>query len=245
MSWLPPDLTAAVTVGLIATSYCTSFITAAFGIGGGVVLIGILAALLPPAAVIPVHGVVQLGSNVGRATVLGRHVAWRLLPPFLVGALAGAAIGGGVAVSLPPGAVQAGVGIFIVWSVFFRPPGAMRRFAWLTGAISSFLTMFFGATGPFVMAYLKSLDLDRLGLVGTQATFMTFQHLLKTLVFGFLGFAFAPWLPFIVAMIAAGFLGTLTGRGVLTRIEERRFRTVLNAILLVLAARLIWAGLAG
>lgn len=245
MSWLPPDLSAAVTLALVATSFCTSFITAAFGIGGGVVLIGILAALIPPAALIPVHGVIQLGSNIGRAAVLRRHAAWALLPPFLLGSLVGAVLGGSVVVSLPPAAVQTGVGLFIAWSVFFRPPAFMRRFAWATGAISSFLTMFFGATGPFVMSYLKTLDLERHGLVGTHATFMTFQHLLKSLVFGALGFAFAPWLPFIAAMIAAGFLGTLTGRAVLTRIDERRFTLILNAILLVLAARLVWAGLTG
>ena len=245
MTWLPPDLSTAVTLALVATSYGTSFLTAAFGIGGGVVLLAVLAALLPPVALIPVHGVIQLGSNVGRALVLRRHVARALLPPFLLGALAGAVVGGGVAVSLPPAAVQVGVGLFIVWSVFFRPPGMMRRFAWATGAVSSFLTMFFGATGPFVMAYLKSLELERHRLVATHATFMTAQHLLKTLVFGVLGFAFAPWLPFIAAMIAAGFLGTLTGRVVLTRIDEERFKAILNAILLLLAARLIWDGLAG
>lgn len=245
MSWLPPDLPAAATLGLIAASCFTSFLTAAFGIGGGLVLLAVLAAVLPPAALIPVHGVVQLGSNVGRAAVLRKHVAWQFLPPFLAGSAGGAILGGSLVVSLPPGVVQAGVGLFIVWSVFFRPPRAIRRFAWLTGALSSFLTMFFGATGPFVMAYLRTLDLERHALVGTHATFMTLQHLLKTLVFGLLGFAFAPWLPLIVAMIASGFLGTLVGRAVLTRTDETRFSLVLNTILLILAARLIWAGLSG
>jgi hypothetical protein len=39
----------------------------AFGIGGGAALLAVMASLVPPAALIPVHGVVQVGSNLGRA----------------------------------------------------------------------------------------------------------------------------------------------------------------------------------
>ncbi len=242
MSWLPPDLSLAVTLALFAASFATSFITAAFGIGGGAALLAILATLLPPAALIPVHGVVQIGSNLGRAVIMVRHVLWSVFPQFVLGAFVGALIGGRFAVALPPAAVQIGVGLFILWSVFFTPPRVMRRFAWLTGGISSFLTMFFGATGPFVISYVKTLGLERHGVVGTHATFMTLQHVLKTIVFGILGFAFGPWIVFIAGMIAAGFVGTLTGRAVLTRIDERRFKLALNAILVILAIRLIWSG---
>ena len=74
---------------------------------------------------------------------------------------------------------------------------------------------------------------------------MTLQHLLKSLAFGFLGFAFAPWLPFIVAMVASGFLGTVIGRQVLAKMGHRYFQTVLSGLLLVLAARLAWSGVEG
>ena len=49
----------------------------------------------------------------------------------------------------------------------------------------------------------------------------------------------------IAAMIASGFLGTVVGRQVLVRIDEKRFKLALNAILIVLALRLIWAGADG
>ncbi len=69
----------------------------------------------------------------------------------------------------------------------------MRRSTAIAGGLSSFLTMFFGGTGPCVGAYLRSLKLDRLTLVAPHATLMTFQHLLKTVAFGLLGFAFSTW----------------------------------------------------
>jgi len=82
----------------------------------------------------------------------------------------------------------------------------------------------------------------RMTHVATHALLMTVQHLLKTVAFGFLGFAFSVWLPLIAAMIAAGFLGTVVGKKVLVRIDEKRFKLALNAILIVLALRLIWGG---
>jgi uncharacterized membrane protein YfcA len=242
VSLLPAEIGVAAAVGLAAASYGTSLLTAAFGLGGGLALLAVLATVLPPAAVIPVHGVVQLGSNVGRAAVLWRHVARGVVPPFLAGAAVGAALGGAVSVELPPGAVEVAVALFILWSVAFRPPRALRRHGWATGLVSSVLTMFFGATGPFVMAWLRSAELERRALVATHATLMTAQHALKTAIFAALGFAYAPWLPLIALLIVAGFLGTLTGRAVLLRIDEARFAGVLNALLVLLALRLIWTG---
>ncbi len=233
-----------VTLVLLAVSLASSFITAAFGIGGGAIMLAVLATLLPAAAIIPVHGLVQLGSNAGRAGILLRHLHPGVMVPFLIGAVIGVAMGSALFVQLEPAHIQIGVGLFILWSIVSRPPAFMRQSAAYAGGFSSFLTMFFGGTGPFVAAYVKTLQLDRLSHVATQATLMTLQHLLKTIAFGLLGFAFSQWAGLLVLLIVAGFLGTILGRQVLTRINERQFRLVLSAILGVLALRLIYAGAA-
>jgi uncharacterized membrane protein YfcA len=232
----------AVAGALVAASFGTSFITAAFGIGGGGVLLAVLASLVPPAALIPVHGLVQLGSNAGRAAIMIRHRDQGVLMPFAAGSVVGVALGGSVVVQLPPDTLRIGVGVFILWSVVATPPAFMRRSAAIAGGFSSFLTMFFGGTGPFVAAYVKTMGFARMTHVATHALLMTVQHLLKTVAFGFLGFAFSVWLPLIAAMIASGFLGTVVGKKVLARIDEKRFKFALNAILILLALRLIWGG---
>lgn len=244
-AFLPPELSPGVALILLAASLVASFITIAFGIGGGVLLLAVMASLVPPAMLIPVHGLVQFGSNVGRAVFMFRYVSWRDVWVFTIGSFVGVAAGGALVVNLPPAVVQVGVGLFVIWSVFVSPPAWLRRFALVTGAISSFLTMFFGATGVFVASFTKSLKLDRHAHVATHGTLMSVQHLLKTLMFGFLGFAFGPWLVFCVAMIAAGAVGTFLGRFVLDRITDKRFRLALDVILVLLAARLIWQGLFG
>lgn len=249
MSWdlalLPPEIGLALFLALIGASFIASFVTVAFGIGGGALLLAVLAVLMPPAALIPVHGVVQLGSNASRMMLLRQFVSWPALPGFVAGSLVGCALGGAIVVDLPPRAVQAGVGVFIIWSVFARPPQWLRRWPVLTGGLSSFLTMFFGATGLFVANYTKSLALERHGHVATHAALMTVQHLLKVIVFGILGFAFGPWLTVIAGMILSGVAGTLAGRAMLSRLSDLHFRRALDVILVLISLRLIWAGIFG
>lgn len=239
---LPTDLTQFAALILLATSFAGSFITAAFGIGGGVAFLGACAILLPPAAIIPVHGVVQLGSNAIRALMFLRHLLWTALPAFVIGSLVGVAIGGSVVVALPGWIVQSVVGLFILWVVFAKPPKWLSHWPLVTGLISSFLTMFFGATGPFVAGYIKALDLDRHTHTATHAALMTVQHGLKVAMFGVLGFAFAEWALFIVGLIAAGALGTWSGKLVLGRMTDHGFHRILNVILVLIALRLIWGG---
>lgn len=240
MAWIPEGLTLAAALGLVGASFLGSFITISFGLGGGIFLLAVMASLLPPAALIPVHGVVQLGSNLGRATLMARFIRWRIVWPFALGALAGVALGAGITLNLPPAMVQLGVGLFILWSVIWSAPKWLTQWPVLTGAVTSFLTMFFGATGPFVATYTKARKLDRQSYAGTHAALMVTQHMLKSLAFAGIGFAFAPWAVLIAAMIFAGVLGALAGKAVLARMHEQQFKLALNTILVLVALRLVW-----
>lgn len=239
---LPAGIDATAALILVGASFFTSALTAAFGIGGGVAMVGALAALAPPATIVAVHAIVQLGSNAGRALVQRRHVAWRLMAPFAIGSAIGVAIGAAVIASLPARALLGALGLFIlamVWLPKPRIPGLEKTGLVAGGALSSVLTMFVGATGPFVQAVLLGFGLDKRGLVATHAVAMTLQHAMKAVAFGFIGFSFADWGPLVAAMIATGFLGTLVGSALLERLPERWFSIALKAILTVLAIDLL------
>ena len=166
---LPDGMTDLVFCLLIALSFAGSLISVSFGLGGGAMLLAVMATLVPPAALIPTHGVIQLGSNLARASLLFRNIHRPALPAFALGSVLGVTLGGSVAVNLPPAWVQIGVGGFIAWSVLGRPPQRVRDWPFLVGLVSSILTMFFGATGPFVATYVKALALPRHAVVATQA----------------------------------------------------------------------------
>ena len=245
IEWLvPADVGTGAALALVALSAATSLLTAAAGIGGGVVLIAVMAVLMPAQALIPVHGLVQIGSNAGRAAIMLGDVQWRVILFFALGSLVGAAIGGMTAVRLPPAVLNIGLGCFILWSVWGPAVSAPGRFkVILTGVFSSFLTMFFGATGSFVSAMVKTMKLGRLEHVATHSACMVAQHAIKVVAFGLLGFNYGPYAGLIVAMIASGFLGTLLGKHVLVKMRDETFHRVIAVLLSLLALRLLYEGL--
>ncbi|MDP2121473.1 MAG: sulfite exporter TauE/SafE family protein [Hoeflea sp.] len=245
---LPPGLDPWAALVLTIVSFFTSALTVSVGIGGGVALLALMGYLVPVASIIPVHGVVQLGSNVGRAAILRDHVAWTCLAAFLVGAIPGAWAGGIAVGALAEPVLRAALGAFILVLTWMPLPrlAAIRLpgFA-LTGAVTTFLTMLFGATGPFNAVVLSKTFPDRLRFQATMSAVMSLQHLVKTLAFALAGFAFAPWLPLIAAMIVTGLMGTWVGANILRRTPERRFQLLFKICLTVLALDLVRRGVAG
>lgn len=245
---IPSDLTIVSAGGLVALSFFTSALTAAVGIGGGVVLLAVMASFLPPLVVLPVHGIVQLGSNGGRAIVMRPHIDWRITGYFVLGSLVGVMLAAKVFVVLPVEVLRALLGLFVlyaVWAPKLRPSSIPLAGFVPVGALTSFATMFVGGTGPLVSAFLSPERLGREKLIATHAACMTTQHGLKGLAFGFLGFQFLPWLPVMAAMIASGFVGTLAGRRILQRLPERLFTRLFRAVLTVLGLRLLLLGFIG
>lgn len=245
---LPESVSLATALGLIGFSALTSAFTAAFGIGGGVALITVLLLVLPPAVVLPLHGLVQAGSNAGRALAMRRDVHWPITAWFSVGALAGVIPAAFLFVNLPAHLLLTALALFILWSLWAPKPKGwvlpIPGFAGV-GAVATFLTLFLGATGPLVAAFWDPARLGRHGVVATHGAVMTVQHTLKVIAFGFLGFAFGQWLPLILAMVASGFVGTLAGKWLLGRLPEAWFAQVFKWVLTALAVRLLVSAITG
>jgi len=229
------------TVTLILASFFTSGITAAMGIGGGVVLMAIMAMFLPVAALVPVHGIVQMASNAGRAWVQRRFIVWPLLKWIALGGVIGAAVGGQLVIELPDRWLKLGLAAFIlatVWNVIPYKVIGGRAGPFVLGMVASFLSMFFGATGP-LMASLFSRLPEKKQTVGTHAAAMTMQHGIKVAVFAGLGFSFVQHWPLIVGMVISGFLGTIAGSKLLDKLPEKLFRTLFMGLLTLLALNMI------
>lgn len=210
-------------------------------------MLALMGLFIPVAALIPVQGLVQFGSNAGRTYVQRAHVNRSFLTPFLAGSVFGAAIGAVTVVQLPDALMKIVLGVFILFITWGKVPGLKA----LTGtgfgiasAIIAFLTMFLGATGPLLASVVAAMiPGDRKAVVATSAAGLIVQHGLKVIAFGLAGFAFGQWLPLIAAMICTGYLGTLTGSKLLNRIPEEKFRLGFKLILTVLALDMLRRGL--
>lgn len=242
-AWLlPAGVSATVAALLVILSFFTSAMTAAFGIGGGVAMLGALASTVPPATIIAIHGLVQFGSNIGRTIVQRAHILWRPVLLFSVGSIVGVFIGAWLVTSVSTRFLLAALGVFIlvmVWLPKPRIPGLERSGLVAGGVIASVLSMFLGAVGPFVQALLLPLKPERRALIATFSAMQTLQHALKVIAFGAIGFSFGDWLPLTLAMIVSGFLGTLAGTALLERIPERIFSMLLKVVLTLVALDLL------
>ena len=241
----PESLSVAIIIFLIFVSFITSFISAIIGLGGGVILLGIFAIFLDPIAIIPVHGVVQAASNAGRLITLLGRVHTPVLLPFILGSCIGAPLGGFTFTQINPEFVQLFVGIFIILTVLQWFPKIRTKHLAFIGIISSFLTILVGGAGSFAAAVVNSIKLEKLSHIATLASMLLIQHFMKIVVFGFLGFAFAPYISLIALMILSGFIGTLIGRVLVVRLNEDVFRKVLNLFLILLAVKLILGPILG
>lgn len=240
---LPPGLDPLLALALVGLSFFTSLITATFSLGGGTLMLAVLALAFPPAVVVPIHGCVQLGSNAGRAIVQRAHVQWRLIAWISLGAVVGTAVGGQFVSVLPEHLFTIAIGVFVLVITWLPQPrivGQSRLVQFLGGVVISALSMVVGATGPLVATFIKGLA-DRRQLVATHAMLMTVQNTFKVITFTALGFAFGAYLPLIVLMVLAGFGGTALGSRMLVKVPEHVFRVGFKVILSLVAVDLIRA----
>ena len=202
-----------------------------------------LLSVTPPHIALPVHAMIQLGSNAGRAYLLREHIMGGIVRWIIPGSIAGIVIASLVFVKLPIQTLQWMLALFVLWTVW-APKGKVREvpeIAYLgIGALTSFANLFLGATGPLLAIFLSPARYGRDKTVATHAASMLLQHLFKVIAFGFLGFAMLRWIPFLGAMIICGFAGTAIGGVLLKRIPEERFKLLFKVVLTALAIRLLY-----
>lgn len=233
---------------MCAVSFIGSFIAASLGLGGGLLVMATMASLLPPTVLIPLHGIVQLGSNAGRAFIMRSEILTHVVPAFMLGTIIGALIGGRVVVSLPTQVLQIVLGGFVLyatWGPKLRASEPGKKTFFGVGLVGAFVTMFVGATGPLVAPFAAAASDKRQAVVATHATLMTIQHGFKIIAFGFLGFAFGPYIPLLVGLLVCGFIGTYAGKHMLNFMPEHIFRIGLKTVITVLALRLQYSGVFG
>jgi uncharacterized protein len=238
-----PEISPLLFAGLTAASFVSAFISVFTGAAGGVLLLALMAMVVPPSVVIPVHTVVMLGTGAARTLIMWRHVMRGTLLPFVIGSAIGAAAGAKVFVALPITHLQAILGAFVLLVTWLPKLGRIGaeggRFAFL-GFGTTFLGVFVSATGTLLAQFVASAAPNRYNHAATLGALMLIAHIAKLVAFGFIGFAIGSFVPLMAAMILTGALGNWLGELALDYTSEVRFRLILQLVLTALGLRLIW-----
>ncbi len=228
---------------IIAAAYFCSIVSGLTGMGGGFLLLVFLTPLFPPVVLIPFHGSLQLISNVSRSTLFFKHINWQITVLFTTGAMIGAAAGSRMVISIPADKFRLILGLAILvmtWMPKLKKVPRIRGLFLYVGGISTFLSLFIGATGPLIAPFYLKAGLTKEGLVASKSACQIPLHVFKILVYLSTGFVLSPWLPILAGAIPAMFLGIWTGKKLLGRVPEKRFFQLLQIIISLLALRLLY-----
>ncbi len=220
------------------------------GIGGLGVLASALFALLMPAKksagfVLPL----LIFGDVVAAASYGRHATWahirRMFPWTAGGIVLGWLTMGQIndrQAKLLIGGLVLGL---TALQVARRRMGAANAapgvwFAPVVGVLAGFTTLVANAAGAIMAIYLLALRLPKLEFVGTAAVFFLAVNLFKVPFMVNLGLLTTESFTFTLWLAPAVFAGTLGGRWLLPRLNQRTFENVTLALGALAGVKLLW-----
>ncbi len=223
-------------------TFLTSTIAAIVGLGGGMMLIAILPSFLPINALIPVHGLTQVTSNLSRAIFGYKDVQYEVIPKFLIGSFLGIALFASILNFISLEYVPLFIGLYILlslWSQKFNEKIKKYESYFLAGFFQTGLSMVVGATGPLSMTLLLKDYKDKDKVVATSAALMSLTHILKVFVFMYFGFVFFDYIGIIIAMVIGAITGSWAGTKLRNIIDGKKFEIILKILLTALALKVI------
>jgi uncharacterized protein len=215
------------TLLLACAALATAILSGVFGMAGGMILMGVYAALLPVASAMVLHGATQLLANGMRAAILWRDIYWRGLRFYLIGSLAAFALLYQLRYLPDQGMVFLGLGLSPFVAALL--PARLRDFerplaAVLCGAQVAAVQLLAGAAGPLLDVAFVDTRLSRTQVVATKAITQVFSHTLNLVYFFPLMAGSAPAPETVLAILIATLIGTIMGTRILARLTDHTFR---------------------
>jgi len=241
--------TALLAAVLAVSSLATSFVSGILGMAGGMILMGILLAMMPLPAAMMLHGITQLASNAWRALLWRRMVDWRVFRGYAYGALVALAFFAvlQLVVSKPVALIMMGLTPFLALGLPEKLHLNVERrgHPFSCGVICSGLSLTAGVSGPILDVFFVRSKMTRQAVVATKAMTQSFSHLLKIAYFGAVASidreVVQPWI--IAMMVVLAFAGTTLARPVLERMNDTSFRFWTRATVMVLGTFYIANGI--
>jgi len=226
--------------------FLSSAISGIAGMGGGILLMLLLAQLMDQSKLIPLHGMIQLSSNAIRSFLFRKEIDIKDSLHFIPAAAIGALTGFVLKPDLPEAEFKIVLGTSLVILSLISFPVKSKsgyRIFLIPGLLSGFLSVNIGATGPVIAPFFLIRERSNGDLIGTKALCQTSVHLFKTLLFFSGGLIGLSLIPEFIAALPAVFLGTWTGKQFSGKIPPRYFRKGVRILIVILCLRILYSGI--
>ena len=180
---------------------------------------------------------------------------WRILKYMFPGAFLGIAIGWGAAASLPIAAMLSILGgtfiLFGMWRIWIERQGPVapsrlpEPLGILFGAASGFMSQVAHAGGPPFQMWVAPKKLPHTQYVGTNMLLFTVMNWIKVPTFWSLGQFHSDQLMFSLKLMPLAIVSTFAGVWLVKRIHGPIFYRIINWLMLLVGARLLWQGVTG
>jgi uncharacterized protein len=231
------------TAAVLAATAVACTISASAGLGGSLVLVPALAALVGAKEGVALAALLLAVGNVGKVVAYRHTLPVRLALPMALAVAVGAALGASLLVAVSEEVVVAAVVAMLAASLLAEVAGVgrlRRASAPLLALVSGATSGFSGTSGPLKGVALRNLALERRCLVGAASIVSMVGDLTKTAVYTDAGLLGAREVAVAAAAVPVMFLAVRAGRSLNERVGERRFALLFWSVMAGYGVRVLW-----
>jgi uncharacterized protein len=233
-------------VGLVAGT-----ISGIVGFGSSIMLMPVLVIAFGPLHAVPIMAIAAIMANFSRILAWWREVDWRAAGAYAVTAVPSAALGARTLLILPPRLIEGALGAFFILMIPARRWLSSHHFKlslWhlaLTGAIVGFITGIVVTTGPITVPIFLAYGLVKGAFLATEAAGSLAVYTTKAIVFR--SFGALPLDAIIKGLLIGTSLmaGSFIAKRFVLKLDANRFRFLMDALMLISGATMLWAAATG
>ncbi|MEO2181599.1 MAG: TSUP family transporter, partial [bacterium] len=213
---------------LVLATLATSIISGVLSMAGGMILMGVFGFFLSVPAAMVLHGVAQTFSNGSRVWLYRRHIKWRVLGYYSIGAFA--VLGLFATLTFVPsiGLVFILIGCFpflaLILPTSINLDMERGPVSFFSGVIVTTAQMLAGASGPVLDIFYVKSEMSKEAILGTKAVTQTLGHILKLIYYAIIMTIASDLIPVwvIPAVVAAAILGNYCASLLVTRMSDHQ-----------------------
>jgi uncharacterized membrane protein YfcA len=229
-------------VGLIA-----GMVGGIVGFGSSIMLMPVLVVAFGPREAVPIMAVAAIMTNLSRILVWWRDVDWRACAAYSITGVPAAVLGARTLLVLPPGIIDVALGAFFIAMVPLRRLIAARDLRlnlWhlaIIGVVIGFVTGIVATTGPLTVPVFLAYGLVKGAFLATEAAGSLAIYISKSITFRTLGALTFDALARGLIIGSSLMAGTFLAKRVVVKLPAERFRVLMDGLLLVSGAAMLWA----